>query len=347
MTPWAKTETSKDNRIKQMDQHRYFLGVDAGGSKTQALIVDENGVAVGFQGGGPGNWEGIGLDGLQKVLKSIIHQAQKRAAIRLEQIAGAGMGLAGYDWPSQREIILGAIRPLGLQCPLEIVNDATLGIFAGTSEGWGVSVVSGTGCNCRGWSKDRTREGRMVGGGSDWSGEYAGGYDIVARAMRAVTFEWNKRGPATALSAAFLEMTGAQNLDELVEGVYVGRYGFEPSYTLKVFDIAARGDPAAIDIVRWAGDELGQMACGVIRQLGCEDEPVEVVLIGSLFDGHPLMTDSMRSTVWRVAPKAKLVRLSAPPVVGGALLGMEQVLGQGAYRMSAQVIESTKYLMDR
>ena len=36
-----------------------------------------------------------------------------------------------------------------------------------------------------------------------WSGEYAGGYDIVARAMQAVTFEWLKRGPATALTQGF------------------------------------------------------------------------------------------------------------------------------------------------
>ena len=328
-----------------MNHHRYFLGVDAGGSKTQALIVDENGNAVGFQGGGPGNWEGIGLGRLTNVLKRTIHQALKMATINIQQIAGAGLGLAGYDWPSQREMILGAIQPIGLKCSLEIVNDASLGIFAGTSEGWGVSVVSGTGCNCRGWSKDRKRKGRMVGGGSDWSCEYAGGYDIVARAMRAVTFEWNKRGPATALSQAFLEMSGAQNLDELVEGVYVGRYNFEPSYVLKVFEVASRGDPAAIDVIRWAGEELGQMACGVIRQLECEDELVEVVLIGSLFDGHSLMTESLRSTVLNVAAKAKLVRLSAPPVVGGALLGMEQVLGQQAYCMNARVIETTRALI--
>jgi hypothetical protein len=62
-------------------------------------------------------------------------------------------------------------RPLGLTCPLEIVTDATLGLLAGTSEGWGVSVVVGTGCDARGWSKYHKREGRAVGGGGDWSGE--------------------------------------------------------------------------------------------------------------------------------------------------------------------------------
>ena len=159
---------------------RYFLGIDAGGTKTHALIVNENGDAVGFGRGGPGNWESIGLDGLTCVLQESVYRALQMAGIGSGQISGAGMGLAGYDWPSQREMILGAIRPVGLDCPLEIVNDSTLGIFAGTSAGWGVSVVSGTGCNCRGRGKDLKTEGRMVGGGSHWSGEYAGGGDLAA-----------------------------------------------------------------------------------------------------------------------------------------------------------------------
>ncbi len=324
---------------------QYFLGVDAGGTKTHALIINENGQAIGFGRGGRGNWEGIGLEGLNKALKTAISQALQAARIQVSQISGAGMGLAGYDWPSQREMILGAIQPIGLNCLLEIVNDATLGIFAGTSAGWGVSVVAGTGCNCRGRGKDLKYEGRVVGGGSRWSGEYAGGGDIIARAMRAVTFEWNKRGPVTALSPAFLEMTGAKNLDELIEGVYVGRFRFEAEYVFKVFEVAAQGDPAALGVIRWAGRELGELACGVIRQLGLEKEPVEVVLIGSLYNGHPLMIESLQETVRGVAPAAQFIRFEHPPVIGAALLGLEQVIGAEAYRRRDKVIETTSEII--
>ncbi len=324
---------------------RYFLGIDVGGTKTHALIADESGQALGFGVSGPGNWEGIGLAGLTATLQVSAGQALKMAGLSIEQISGSGMGLAGYDWPSQREMILGAIALLGLSCPLEIVNDATLGIFAGTTYGWGVSVVSGTGCNCRGWGKDRHSEGRVVGGAQEWSGEFAGGYDVIRRAMRAVTFEWNKRGPATALSHAFLEKTGAKTLDELVEGVYIQKYDFDGSLAMLIFKVATQGDAEALNVIRWAGRQLGEMACGVIRQLQLENEPVEVVQIGSLYDGHPLMTETMRQTVQAVAPQAQLVRLNAPPVVGGVLLGMEQVLGQAAYQRREKLLTSTKTLI--
>lgn len=323
----------------------YFLGVDAGGTKTHALIADEDGRALGLGRGGPGNWEGVGLHGLTKSLQTATREALKMAGIRTEQIRAAGFGLAGYDWPSQRAMILGAIKPLGLKSPMEIVNDATLGLLAGAKAGWGVSVVSGTGCNCRGWSKDGKHEGRVVGGASHWSDEYAGGYDIVMRAMRAVTFEWNKRGPVTALSQAFLEMTGAKSLDELVENTYLQRYHFQTAYVLKVFEIAAQGDPEALNVVRWAGEALGQMACGVIRQLGMENEPVEVVLIGSLYNGHPLMTETLLETVRKTAPQAFATRLEAPPVVGGVLLGMEQVYGLEAFTRRETLLSSVNKLL--
>lgn len=323
----------------------YYLGVDVGGTKTHALVADENGQAIGFGLSGPGNWEGVGYDGLTRALQDAVGQALDGAGISIGQIGGAGMGIGGYDWPSQRQAHLEAIRPLSLDCPLEIVNDATLGILAGASEGWGVSVVAGTGCNARGWSKDHKRQGRAVGGGSHWSGEYAGGYDIVARAMRAVSFEWVRRGPPTALTRVFLKHTGARDLDDLVEGVYLERYRFDPALVLLVFQTAAEGDPQALDVARWAGDELGQMAVGVVNQLGFQKEAFDVVLIGSLYDGHPLLTESLRETVARIAPGARLVRLTAPPVVGGVLLGMEQA-GVNGYPMRAVLIETTREILE-
>jgi N-acetylglucosamine kinase-like BadF-type ATPase len=325
---------------------QYFLGIDVGGTKTHALVTDEAGRALGFGAGGPGNWEVVGYDGFTAVLQTAAGRAAQMAGIALDRIAGAGLGIGGYDWPSQRTPHLDAIAPLGLKCPLEIVNDATLGILAGSTEGWGVSVVAGTGCNARGWSRDHKRQGRAVGGMSHWSGEYAGGFDIVARAMRAVAFEWLKRGPATDLTRVFLEHTGAADLDDLVEGVYLQRYPFDPALVLLVFQTAHRGDPQALEVVRWAGAELGGMAVGVVNQLGLQKEAFDVILIGSLYDGHPLMTETLTHTVHAVAPGARPVRLDAPPVVGGVLLGMEQA-GINGYGVRERMIRSTKKIMKK
>jgi hypothetical protein len=83
----------------------------------------------------------------------------------------------------------------------------------------------------------------------------------------------------------------------------------------------------------------------VIRQLGLESLEFDVVLVGSLYDGGPLLIETMRQTVHAVAPGARFMRLTAPPVVGGVLLGMEQA-GWNGRAVRARLIETTQILLN-
>jgi N-acetylglucosamine kinase-like BadF-type ATPase len=301
---------------------RYFLGVDVGGTKTHALIADEGGRALGFGTGGPGNWQSVGFDGQRAVLQDVTRQALTMAGLRVEQIAGAGFGVAGYDWPSQLPAHLEVIQTLGLTCPFEITNDSVIGLLAGASQGWGVGLVAGTGNNCRGRDKNG-REGRITGEGIRF-GEYGGAGEMVMKAIHAISYEWTRRGPATSLSKLFLDMTGAKNILELIEGIDLERYEPDASWALGVFQAAYEGDRAAREVLEWAGRELGESACAVIRQLDIQDEEFEVIMAGSVFEGGDLYISPLQETIHKLAPKAKFMKLEAPPVVGGVVLGMQK-----------------------
>jgi N-acetylglucosamine kinase-like BadF-type ATPase len=301
---------------------RYYLGIDIGATKSHALIADETGLAVGLGEAGPGNHEVVGWEGLKVVLHDIINQAISRASIERSQIAGAGFGVAGYDWPSQRQPHFDIFATLGLDCPIEAVNDAVLGILAGTTQGWGISIISGTGENC--WGVDKQRNYGHMTGNSALMGEYGGAGSIVYRTIRDIAKDWGKRGPETQLSQAFIEHTGAVSLDDLLEGLVLGKYNFHAGDAPLVFQVAKNGDSVAVEAIRWAALELADMINGVVRQLGFEDQSFEVVMIGSTFKGGPLLAKPMQAAVHQVAPLAKFIRLNAPPVVGGVLLGMEQ-----------------------
>jgi len=80
----------------------------------------------------------------------------------------------------------------------------------------------------------------------------------------------------------------------------------------------------ANELIHWAGYELGELATCVIRQLEFEALEFDVVLVGSMFDGGLLLIEPMRQTIHALAPGARLVRLTVPPVIGAVLLGMEQ-----------------------
>lgn len=327
----------------KVDMSTYFLGVDIGGTKSHALIADAAGRAVGFGEAGPGNYEDVGYEGLAATLAAVTKRALADAGLTKAQIAGAGFGIAGYDWPSQREAHLAAIRPLGLdEARLELVNDTIIGLLTGAPSGWGIAIIAGTRANCWGWDRQR-RIGRLTGYG--WRmAEVAGGLELVGKAVQAVALEWTRRGPATRLTQYFVEFTGARNVEDLLEGLSLERLQLDATAAPLVFRAAEEGDLVALETILWAGRELGSLAIGVIRQLNFEALAFDAVLVGSLYKGSPLLVEAMRQTIHTVAPGARFMPLSAPPVVGGVLLGMEQA-GLDAPVLRETVIQSTVELL--
>lgn len=301
---------------------KYYLGIDIGATKTAALICDEEGNFIGEGQGGPGNHETVGFPGMEKSVKDALSQALAQANIQIDQITGAGFGIAGYDWHSEEPLMKATINNTGLIAPYKMVNDVVLGLLAGTSEGWGVAVVSGTGCNCRGWDREHKREGRVTGYGITM-GEGAGGSELVHRAMQILGYSWVKRLPPTALSDAFIKMVGAKNLEDLIQGYTEQYYEISADAAPVIFRVAEQGDPIANDLVRWAGKELGEMANAVIRQLNLQDSEFEIALIGSMFKSGEILIAPMREMVHALAPKAKLIPVEVKPVLGAVLLGME------------------------
>jgi N-acetylglucosamine kinase-like BadF-type ATPase len=300
----------------------YYLGADLGATKTHTLIVDETGRGLGFGESGPGNHESVGYDGMFQSMQDGMEQALRAAGLNQEDITGAGFGVAGYDWPSENEATASVIERLGLKAPYKFVNDSVPGLVAGSAEGWGVVVVSGTGSNCRGWDREHKREGRVTGHGV-LMGEGAGGSELMHRCMQVIGYSWTKRIPKTALADAVIAHVGAKDLEDLMRGYTTYEYQVGAEAARIVFRVAEEGDEIARDLIRWAGTELGEMANAVIRQLEFENLAFDVVMTGSMFEGGASLIEPMRETIHKLAAKARLVRLRLPPVIGAVMLGME------------------------
>ena len=70
---------------------------------------------------------------------------------------------------------------------------------------------------------------------------------------------------------------------------------------------------------------MGELVNAVVRQLEFENLTFDVVMTGSMFEGGAMLIEPMRETIRKVAPKAGLIRLSVPPVIGAIMLGLETV----------------------
>jgi len=321
---------------------KYFLGIDVGSSKTHALIVDENGQCVGFGKSGGGNHQGVGYEGTEKVMHESFDGALKMSAVDKAHIAGAGFGVAGYDFPSDRKGHLQAISALGLSCPVEVVNDGVNGLLAGATGGIGVNVTAGSGTNCRGRGRDG-REGRIVGNGTTF-GEEGGAIEIVSHGLQIVNHAWIKRIPPTKLTEIYINAVGANSEIDLMEGLSNEHYHLFPFLAVEIMNAANDGDTAAQEIMHWAGEELGWLAVSVARQIEMENDEVEVIQSGSVFDAGEMITEPMKELVLNHCPRAKLIRLDGPPVVGAVILGMEQA-GFDGYAVRDEMVKTAKKLI--
>jgi N-acetylglucosamine kinase-like BadF-type ATPase len=120
-----------------------------------------------------------------------------------------------------------------------------------------------------------------------------------------------------------------------MEAMYVGRIPEERAVELAplLFRAAEEGDAVARSVVDRQADEVVAMAGVAIRRLRMTRLDVDVVLGGGVFRARdPGFLERIRTRLYDVAPAARVRVLTAPPVMGAALLGLDRLGGGRAAR---------------
>ena len=305
-----------------------FLGIDVGGSKTHALLSDENGQVLGFGVGPGGNPEMVGYDGLTLAMQAALHKACKRSGMKRTQIAAAGFGIAGYDWPFQYMDTLRAVQALGLGTEtLAIENDAVPPIYGGSTHGWGIAACVGTGNNVRGVDA-QGRTGRITGNSSTF-GEYGGAGEIMQSVLQRLAWMWTGRGKPTALAELLIRDCGATDLGDLIAGLVAARYHLKADQAPLVVQAAESGDAVAGEVLTWHARELAASVLAVAGQLDLIEQPFEVVMSGRLFQVSELYRKSFIECVQVGAKLAECKLFTSPPVVGAVIMAMQAARAGG------------------
>jgi N-acetylglucosamine kinase-like BadF-type ATPase len=303
---------------------RIFFGVDAGGSKTHALVLDETGAALGFGTGGTGNHQMGGLDAAMREICAAVNGALQAAKVEPQQVELGCFCLAGADLPQDYRLLQNALDAQNLARQVVIKNDSIAALRCGLSRPWGVAVICGTGFNAAGRGKDG-REIVLPGLGPI-SGDWGGGGDLVIEMIRAVMRAWDGRGKPTLLTGAVLDRLGKASEEDLLTALYNRRLTRRHMLPLAplLFEVADAGDVVAREIVIRMGTEAGVTANALLRRLDLLDSDAEVVLSGSVFKGRgALLVDTVRQVVRAAAPTARIVCPRLEPVAGAALLALD------------------------
>ncbi len=319
------------------------LAVDGGNSKTDVALVAPDGRVLGAARTGPGSYHAVGM---RQMLATIAEGRRLAAAAAGLNEAGthAAVGvycLAGADLPLDDRRLRSALRRAGLADRTIVRNDAFAGLRAGATAGFGISIVLGTGMNCAGVGRTG-RVARFASLGA-LSGDEGGGGDLVVRAVAATVRARDGRSPRTTLERILPQAAGVRRPQDLLTEVRLGRVSELDLVAMAplVFGAAQDGDAVARRLVDWLADEAVLLGASAIRRLGLARAEVEIVLSGSIWKTtDTAFHDRVRAGLLAVAPRARIVRLDAPPVLGSILLGLDALgAGDAALALARSTIE--------
>ncbi|MYV55258.1 BadF/BadG/BcrA/BcrD ATPase family protein [Streptomyces sp. SID3212] len=306
------------------------LAVDAGNSKTDVAVIGADGSVLGTARGGGFQPPVVGIEAAIDILAVAIAEAASAAGLPgLDFADHVSACLANADLPVEERELAEAVQARGWGRTTDVRNDTFAILRAGLPSGAeprGVAVVCGAGINCVGMLPDgRTARFPALG---RISGDWGGGSGLAEEAMYHGARAEDGRGEPTELVRTLPGHFGLATMYDLIEALHRGHipYARRHELTPVLFATSAAGDPVARSLVDRLAEEVVALSTVALGKLDLLGEEAPVLLGGSVLAArHPQLDDGIAERLAAKAPKAYVEVVTAPPVLGAALLGLDQV----------------------
>lgn len=275
------------------------LGIDGGGTRTRASIVDGEQVLA------------FGENGSIKRLRvgAVVAEANLRALLKdvfaqagLSGVKAASAGVASASMPGVKEWITAVFDDFGVERS-EIVGDEVIALDGGFKGGAGILQIAGTGSNCIGRAPDGGRE--SAGGWSSRLGDEGSGYWIGLHAVRRALNALDREEPTRILETVG-SIWGTKSLEELVN---LGDSTPGPDFAAlapAISQLAEEGDLVALGVLKQAALDLIENVLLVrskLRRKHHLTEEVPVAWIGSVVGKARLVREQFFAGLRAAAPE--------------------------------------------
>lgn len=283
----------------------FFLGFDAGGTKTTCAFGDDTRLLVRATGGSIKPLR-VSFEQARENMRSLLGEIAEKAGIDLRNIIASCIGTAGFRLPQtdgwMREILSACAGGKIVVCgDEEIALDAA---FPGQA---GVLMIAGTGSNTLG----RTSRGELlnVGGWGPALGDQGSGHWIahqaLRRAFRALDF-----GEQTIILDRVIGFWSAPSLGEVVS---IANGTPPPDFSKLapvIVECAEQGDAVALGVLLEGGRLLGEDAVQAfrrVRALDASSEIAGIAFVGSIFEKIAIVREAVIETIRRQLPTVHIV----------------------------------------
>ncbi len=287
-----------------------YLGVDAGGTKTECAI--SNGAELLGQSVGPTcKLAYVGKEKARENLQRVMEHAAEAARVLVRDVQHVCIGMSGASLPETVSWAQETVRELVPQATIYVAGDHLIAHRAAFGTAHGVLVIAGTGSIAFGRNQggETARAGGWGPSISDEGSAFWVGREAVSAALRSYD-----HAAENALLNVIADMWSVAP-EEVVRMANAS----EPRFAELAGAVSAeaeKGDPTAQDIIGRAGIALAGLASAVIQRLWPSGGVVPVALAGGVLQNSANVRQAFRQAVKEKHPDAAVSFSFVRPVMG-------------------------------
>lgn len=285
--------------------HSFVVGVDGGGTKTRALLADEQGGRL-AEAIGPGS--AVRPQEIERsagIIAAVVREAMERAEAGQQLARVLCVGVAGAGREPERLALLDALIAQGVADEVLVQTDLAIALDDAFGDRAGVLLIAGTGSSA--FARGPTGTTARCGGWGPVIGDEGGGAWIGRRALSVVAAAADGREPETALTGAVLTATESQETSDLIRWAAASTPATLASLAPVVMSVADSGDLRANSIVSMAVEELALHVRALARQLFVDERAsVPVAFTGGLLNKGTALRKRLEHRLKSAVPGAQI-----------------------------------------
>lgn len=295
----------------------YYLGIDGGGSKTTAIVCDENLNKISSFVGEGINFNSIGMETARQNLKGVVEGVLAGKDISLN---AAFIGMSAISNRADKELtgeFCGGI----INCPnITMDSDVFIALEAMGCDGPAAMVISGTGSMACG----RLPDGSIIhtGGWGYILGDEGSGYGMALDAVKSAIRAYEKSGPATALTQGVLSHHKITDMQEIIDIFYNPPMPrSEIAKFAPVFlEYVNSGDEVALNILKKHAKELADTVTALLKQM---PEGTPLGLWGGIMENSSEFREEFTAQIKDKFPQTEVNLLKYPPEYGAVMAAIK------------------------
>ena len=296
----------------------YTVGIDGGGTKTELILVGDDGQVVAQVKAGGLNSNYVPEEQQREHVQALLNELCSQFN-QFDDVAGVYTVMVGGEFHNilQRYFVNAEISSVGeYLCALAAGGDL---------EPRGVAIIAGTGSGVFGWNGMENHFG--VGGWGMTLGDEGGATDIAVQAFKAAVRAQDGRGAKTEIlpeMMRFFKMETLWFMPRALSHQIILRHEFA-AFSAVVGRLANEGDAVAQRLMREAGESLAADAVFVCGRLFKQDDTFPVVLSGGVFKCGHWNIDPIVKAVGEAFPNVDVHQTIMPPAQAAALMARNRL----------------------